>query len=304
MKKFLMILSAAALLFTACNNKPTPPTPTPEPEVTFTLNVTQHGDGACYAQVEAIPSSDTAVYYFAVLPQASYANYESDSALMQEAVDYYIEMAEYYNVGEAEMIEAGILSKGKDAYYFDLLASTKYYAYAFAIDWDKETFKGSLTKVAFETAPIVNVNLNFEVTTNDTAIFFTPMKSDIYYLPLVENADTLAAAGVTAQVYYEDYIAQIKQYAAYGISIDDFTQMGNIYIPFSQMNAGSYVFMARAYNGGQFNSQIFTYNFTVGGASAAPARIADDKATKMLNVRKADFTAKKQPKMEKRGARK
>ena len=310
MKKILMITAVLALAFTACKPKPGPePEPTP---VETTFQITVSDITASEASVAVTPSVDTVFYYFDIM-SASYASqFASMEAMADTMVAYLVEEVEYYaangygQYGYPTTLEE-VCSKGADDYDFEGLdASTDYIAFAFVVDVKNQDATGKVATKSFTTQEVQNVNLLFELAQTDTAIWFLPNDEDLEYLPFIVDADSLN--GYTIAEYYDLY-AEYLQYT-YGEYFEYYCLMyGPIYISYDDLEAGhNYLFAARAYTAGVWNSELVTIQFA-GPADTpknAPAKVVKkgqfNKQMKMKNAKKvqkvnaADFNRARQAK--------
>ena len=128
MKKFFAFVAVAlvAFSFTACDDKNPSSDPT---KLTFKIEVSDIE--AQSATITVTPSNDTIAYYWSYASQAALDYYE------MTAEEYCADDLEYYlgqGYGYADLVEAGLIVKGKDTYTAELSAETKYYVYACAID--------------------------------------------------------------------------------------------------------------------------------------------------------------------------
>ena len=273
MKKiFILFTIMCGLMFASCNNKPTPKV------TTFNVEVSDVTESSAF--VEVTPSDTTVLYYFDIMDAEYVDEYESDSALAQDYIDWILESVEEYQEYGYDVELVDWLSMGTDSYNFTGLTGDKeYVVLAFAVDTANCVMAGNLTKAPFRTLPVEEVELMFEAAMSDTAIWFLPNNDEVEYFATYMDADTLQAYGVTAAEYFEYLVTYYGEYIEY------FTMHGPIYVELSELNPGAtYVFAAQAYNGGVWNSPLFTANFTApGGEAAAPARV------KKANIVKGTF---------------
>ena len=266
MKKYLMmILAVATLAFTACDpNKPG------KDAVTFQITVSDLT--ATTATVTVVPSDANVFYYFDICTE-KYFNDSlkgDDKALAADIIEYF----------DDELLQ--VLSKGETNNSYDftgLTPGTKYIAYAFRVNAEAGELVGKVQKVDFTTTEIAQVSLSFQVTSNDTAFFFTPSSNEIEYLATMIQTDTLTAHNFTPETYWEEYgLGYYKQmvyiYTMYGYSVDlsYFAMSGGFYIPFDSIDNQSYTFMAQACTEGVMNSDLFVTTFQKPAASAAPLK--------------------------------
>ena len=278
MKKYLLIIAVVAFAFAACK-----PKPVPEKEVTFQITVTDIA--ASTASVKVIPSDSNALYYYDVISVEYYEELKSEEALATELKEYWEEVIAYYKEqGETITIE-DFLSKGNDGWdYTGLTPNTQYYAYAFCLD-STYALKGKISKVAFATEEVQNVNLLFEPAMSDTAIWFLPNNDDVDYLPFVVDADSLN--GYSVAEYYDLYAEYLQ--AGYGEYFEYYCLMyGPVYVKFNELEAGhSYYFAAKAYTDGVWNSDLFQTQFSVPSVPNAPAKINKGGFNKQARMKKA-----------------
>ena len=296
MKKYLLIIAAVALAFTACKQGPKP-----AKEVTFEITASDITEQT--ALIKVVPSDAKAYYYFDIVDAAYMEEFESDSAMVQDFIDYYVEMLEEYNeyYGTDYSFFEEFISQGEDELEYEgLNASTQYYAFAAVVDSASNKVKGKVFKVPFSTKEVTNVNLMFESALSDTAIWFLPNKDDIEYLPFYIDADSLN--GYSISEYYEAYWEYMESvYAMYGYTLSDVAMAGPVYIPFTELEVGhSYIFAAKAYTAGVWNSQLFQTQFSYTAPNDAPAVKKGDinkamrlKKAKKVSPMKGEFKAGK-----------
>lgn len=284
MKKYLMIIAAVAIAFTACKQKPVVP-----PETTFDIQVS---DLTATSVTITVTPSDTAVYYyFDIMKKENYDQFANDDEVVADMVEYFQELIEYYEQYGVEASLEDFMSKGVDGYDYDgISANTDYYAFAFKLDSTLTKLDGKITKVPFHTPDVPNVNLSFTTQTNDTSIWFYPNDNDVEYLIGLANADSMAVSGyANAAAYWTDYVAYMEAYAEYyGATLADLTMYGPVYATYEDLViGGNYIFMAQAYNGGRFNSDLVTVNFTVPALASAPKMETKGQFDKKLSMKKA-----------------
>lgn len=296
MKKILMITAVLALAFTACKQKPTP---TPEKDVTF--NITVSNVTATEASVAVAPSVDTVFYYFDIM-SASYASqFASLEAMADTMVAYLVEEVEYYaesgygQHGYPTTLEE-VCSKGADSYDFSGLdATTDYIAFAFVVDVKNKDAKGKVATASFTTGEVQNVSLLFELADSDTAIWFLPNNEDIEYFPTYIDADSIDDYGYSsAAEFFQDYADYLKELyeSYYGAGAFEYNCLfsGPIYITKDALEAGhNYLFLARAYSAGVWNSDLVSIQFAgPTAAPKAPAKVqTKGQFNKQLKMKKA-----------------
>ena len=294
MKKYLMIISAAvlALSFTACNNEPT------KKACTFDIAVSEIA--ATEATVTVTPSDTNAYYYYSVVDAKTFEAYTKDSIvqIVISNIQYYVDA--YNQYGRATKF-TDFLNKGADTYKFEELnGNTNYVVFAFAVDTLNKTINGEMFTKPFTTAQVPNVSLDFNIQYTDTAVFVIPNDNEIEYLYTIIETDTLAAyslapqqaleqyneylAAAYAQYYYEKYGYEVE------VTLADLTTTGGLYISFAGAEehgftlGAEYMFIARAYTAGSFNSDLVTKTFVLSPLASAPARFVEkiDKHTLFL----------------------
>ena len=155
----------------------------------------------------------------------------------------------------------------------------------FNLDGLNVTLKGN-----FEVTGTQQEAVSFTTQTNDTSIWFYPNDDDVEYLIGLENADSMAVGGyANAAAYWTDYVAYMEAYAEYyGATLADLTMYGPVYATYEDLViGGNYIFMAQAYNGGRFNSDLVTVNFTVPALASAPKMETKGQFDKKLSMKKA-----------------
>lgn len=276
MKKYLFImLAAASVAIVSCK-----PQPKPEKEVTFEISVSDVT--AQEATVSVVPSDTSKLYYYSVIPSESAATFESMEAMADTLMLYLKKKMDMYAAYFNE-----ITDKGNASYTFDeLSAQTSYTAFAFVADTVNLVHVGKVAVKAFTTAEVPQVNLMFEAARTDTAIWFLPNNDEITYLPIYVDADSLN--GYTVPEFYQAYWEYIE--ATYGMyyTLDDFVSEGSVYILYDKLEAGhNYIFAARAYTAGTWNSSLFQAQFTATVPNSAPAKINKMDFSKQLRMKKA-----------------
>ena len=286
MKKYLMIIAAAvlALSFTACKNQPG------KKSCTFEISVT---DVKGVSATVTVTPSDTSVYYYYDVLQASiYEQYGKDSVVSAIIgnMQYYIDMYAQYGM---KLTMADLLYKGVDSYEYDELnANTDYVVIAFAVDTLNKALDGEVFTKPFKTGDVEKVSLSFDVQYTDTAVFLIPNDNKIEYLYTIIEPDTLQAYGLTPQQaleQYNEYLAQAyseyySQYYGYEVEVTlaDLTATGGLYIAFESAEekgfelGAEYMFIARAYTSGTFNSDLVTKTFVLAPQNAAPSRMVKE----------------------------
>jgi hypothetical protein len=288
MKKYLMIISAAvlALSFTACNNEPT------KKACTFDIAVSEIA--ATEATVTVTPSDTNAYYYYSVVDAKTFEAYAKDTIVQSiiSNIQYYVDA---YNQHGIATKFTDFLNKGADTYTFDELnGNTNYVVFAFAVDTLKKAIDGEMFTKPFTTAQVPNVSLDFNVQFTDTAVFVIPNDNKIEYLYTIIETDTLAAYNLAPQQaleQYNEYMAQAySEHYGMTITLSDLTTTGGLYISFEGAEengftlGAEYMFIARAYTGGTFNSDLVTKTFVLSPLASAPARFVEkiDKHTLFL----------------------
>ena len=281
MKKYLFImLAAASVAIVSCK-----PQPKPEKEVTFEISVSDVT--AQEATVSVVPSDTSKLYYYAVIPSESAATFESMEAMADTIMLYLKKQIDMYAAYGYTRYFNELMDKGNASYTFDeLSAQTSYTAFAFVADTVNLVHVGKVAVKAFTTAEVPQVNLMFEVANTDTAVWFLPNNDEITYLPVPVDADSLN--GYTVPEFYQAYWEYIE--ATYGMyyTLDDFVSEGSVYILYDKLEAGhNYIFAARAYTAGTWNSSLFQVQFTATVPNNAPAKINKMDFSKQLRMKKA-----------------
>ncbi len=281
MKKYLFImLAAASVAIVSCK-----PQPKPEKEVTFEISVSDVT--AQEATVSVVPSDTSKLYYYAVIPSESAATFESMEAMADTIMLYLKKQIDMYAAYGYTKYFNEIMDKGNASYTFDALsAQTSYTAFAFVADTVNLVHVGKVAVKAFTTAEVPQVNLMFEVANTDTAVWFLPNNDEITYLPVPVDADSLN--GYTVPEFYQAYWEYIE--ATYGMyyTLDDFVSEGPVYILYDKLEAGhNYIFAARAYTAGTWNSSLCQVQFTATVPNSAPAKINKMDFSKQLRMKKA-----------------
>ena len=276
MKKILFIFTLVlGMLFTACKPEPKPTT------TSFNIVVSDITESTAFVTVE--PSDTTVFYYFDVMPAEYWDEYEGDTAIAREYLEWIADEVEYYNAYDYPVEFIDWLSQGNDSYNFEgLTANKEYVAFAFEVDTATNMMVGDLYKVRFTTLAVEPTLLTFELANSDTALWFLPNSDEITYFADYVSVDTLTVYEITATEYFD---ADVEYYGEY---ISYFTQKGPIYLPWSYLNPGTtYVFLARAYTGGEWNSDLFTTEFTVPAVEAeAPGIRLKQKVQKRFDAMK------------------
>ena len=281
MKKYLFImLAAASVAIVSCK-----PQPKPEKEVTFEISVSDVT--AQEATVSVVPSDTSKLYYYAVIPSESAATFESMEAMADTIMLYLKKQIDMYAAYGYTKYFNELMDKGNASYTFDeLSAQTSYTAFAFVADTVNLVHVGKVAVKAFTTAEVPQVNLMFEAARTDSAIWFLPNNDEITYLPVYVDADSLN--GYTVPEFYQAYWEYIE--ATYGMyyTLDDFVSEGSVYILYDKLEAGhNYIFAARAYTAGTWNSSLFQVQFTATVPNNAPAKINKMDFSKQLRMKKA-----------------
>lgn len=281
MKKYLFImLAAASVAIVSCK-----PQPKPEKEVTFEISVSDVT--AQEATVSVVPSDTSKLYYYSVIPSESAATFESMEAMADTIMLYMKKQIDMYAAYGYTMYFNELMDKGNANYTFDeLSAQTSYTAFAFVADTVNLVHVGKVAVKAFTTAEVPQVNLMFEAANTDTAIWFLPNNDEITYLPVYVDADSLN--GYTVPEFYQAYWEYIE--AMYGMyyTLDDLASEGPVYILYEELEAGhNYIFAARAYTAGTWNSSLFQTQFTATVPNSAPAKINKMDFSKQLRMKKA-----------------
>lgn len=281
MKKYLFImLAAASVAIVSCK-----PQPKPEKEVTFEISVSDVT--AQEATVSVVPSDTSKLYYYAVIPSESAATFESMEAMADTIMLYLKKQIDMYAAYGYTKYFNELMDKGNASYTFDeLSAQTSYTAFAFVADTVNLVHVGKVAVKAFTTAEVPQVNLTFEAARTDSAIWFLPNNDEITYLPVYVDADSLN--GYTVPEFYQAYWEYIE--ATYGMyyTLDDFVSEGSVYILYDKLEAGhNYIFAARAYTAGTWNSSLFQVQFTATVPNNAPAKINKMDFSKQLRMKKA-----------------
>ncbi len=281
MKKYLFImLAAASVAIVSCK-----PQPKPEKEVTFEISVSDVT--AQEATVSVVPSDTSKLYYYAVIPSESAATFESMEAMADTIMLYLKKQIDMYAAYGYTRYFNELMDKGNASYTFDeLSAQTSYTAFAFVADTVNLVHVGKVAVKAFTTAEVPQVSLMFEAARTDSAIWFLPNNDEITYLPVYVDADSLN--GYTVPEFYQAYWEYIE--ATYGMyyTLDDFVSEGSVYILYDKLEAGhNYIFAARAYTAGTWNSSLFQVQFTATVPNNAPAKINKMDFSKQLRMKKA-----------------
>lgn len=277
MKKYLLIIAAVALAFTACKQGPKP-----AKEVTFEITASDITEQT--ALIKVVPSDAKAYYYFDIIDAAYMEEFESDSAMVQDFIDYYVEMLEEYNeyYGTDYSFFEEFISQGEDELEYEgLTASTQYYAFAAVVDSASNKVKGKVFKVPFSTKDVEKVTFSLSASYNDTCVIFTPNNNSITFLQDYIDTDTLnsyiTANGFSnAEEYFQAYMEYLGQMleAYYGMSLSDITISGPFYISFNDQYVTPgrpFTLMAQAYSGGVFNSDFVSVPFNIPQENGAPA---------------------------------
>ena len=281
MKKYLFImLAAASVAIVSCK-----PQPKPEKEVTFEISVSDVT--AQEATVSVVPSDTSKLYYYAVIPSESAATFESMEAMADTIMLYLKKQIDMYAAYGYTKYFNEIMDKGNASYTFDALsAQTSYTAFAFVADTVNLVHVGKVAVKAFTTAEVPQVSLMFEAARTDSAIWFLPNNDEITYLPIYVDADSLN--GYTISDYYQAYWEYIE--AMYGMyyTLDDFVAEGSVYITYDMLEAGhTYIFAARAYTAGTWNSSLCQVQFSATVPNNAPAKIDKMAFSKQMRMKKA-----------------
>jgi len=303
MKKYLLIFAVAvsAIAFNSCKPKNNPDNPdNPDkpstPEVTFQIAVTDIT--ATTAKVSVTPSSESAFYYFDIIAAEYISEYSSDSAMVQDYVDYYEEMVEEYNkeTGSHYSFFDEFVSQGTDGLEYESLSpSTEYYAFAACLDTTDNHVYGKVTKVSFTTDEVQNVQFSLTATPTDTCVIFTPNNNSITFLQDYMDTDTLnayiVANGFTnAEQYFQAYMEYVGQMLVYyGYTLDDMAISGPFYISYTDQYVTPgrpFTLMAQAYTGGVFNSNFVSVAFDIPAASGAPA-VKKGQLNQQMKLKKA-----------------
>lgn len=267
MKKYLLIITAAVLAFSACGKKE-------EPKKDATFQITVSDVAYDEATIKVVPSDTNTLYYFSVMEQSVFDEYTSEAELVAAHVSYWKRMIDAYAQYGYDLSLLDFLSKGNDEYTWDdLTANTVYYAYAFALDTAKQELVGKVQKVQFQTSEVPFVDFSISVATTDTAVWFTPNSDDIDYIATYADVDSMG--GYDNATYFEAYVQYLESYLAqYDYTLSDATYYGKIYLGYDKLEAShNYVLLAKAYTAGEFNSNLVVASFSGTPANAAPARM-------------------------------
>ena len=282
MKKYLFImLAAASVAIVSCK-----PQPKPEKEVTFEISVSDVT--AQEATVSVVPSDTSKLYYYSVIPSETAATFESMEEMADTIMLYMKKQIDMYAAYGYTRYFNELMDKGNASYTFDeLSAQTSYTAFAFVADTVNLVHVGKVAVKAFTTAEVPQVNLTFEAARTDSAIWFLPSNDEITYLPLYVDADSLN--GYTISEFYEGYWEYIEaMYGMYGKTLDDLVAYGPVYITYDMLEAGhTYIFAARAYTAGTWNSPLCQVQFTATVPNSAPAKIDKMAFSKQMRMKKA-----------------
>ena len=282
MKKYLFImLAAVSVVIVSCK-----PQPKPEKEVTFEISVSDVT--AQEATVSVVPSDTSKLYYYSVIPSETAATFESMEEMADTIMLYMKKQIDMYAAYGYTTYFNEITDKGNASYTFDeLSAQTSYTAFAFVADTVNLVHVGKVAVKAFTTTEVPQVNLMFEAANTDTAVWFLPNNDEITYLPLYVDADSLN--GYTISEFYEGYWEYIEaMYGMYGMTLDDLVAEGPVYITYDLLEAGhNYIFAARAYTAGTWNSSLCQVQFTATVPNSAPAKINKMDFSKQMRMKKA-----------------
>jgi hypothetical protein len=261
MKKYLFLIALiSAFMFTSCHEEPVKVT-------TFEIEVS---DVTASSAVVTVTPSDTNVwYYYDIIPTEYYVDYESTDSLVQDYIEWIEDEVAYCAEYGLDYVFEDWMSRGVDSYsYTDLTAETEYVAFAFAVDTATHQKVGPFYQTKFTTLPVEEVSLMFEFASTDTAVWFLPNHNDVSYFMCVAPVDTLAAHNMTYEQYWDFMVGY------YGEYIDYLTFTGPVYLHYEYdglIRGANYYFMARARDGGEWNSDLFTSQFIVPGEATAPA---------------------------------
>ena len=277
MKRFLFLFGIVfGLLFASCEKQ--------QPIVIPTFEITVSDVTASTATVSVTPSDSSVWYYYDIIPVEYFNEYADADELAKDYLEWIEDEVEYYQEYGVDYVFEDWLSRGVDGYDFsDLTAETEYVAFAFAVDTSTHLNTGAFFQTHFTTLPVEETLLTFELANSDTALWFLPNSDEITYFADYVSVDTLSAYNITAAEFFE---ADVEYYGEY---ISYFTQKGAIYLPWSYLNPGdTYVFLARAYNAGEWNSDLFTTEFAVPALEpeTVPARDRNLMKRSMRNTAK------------------
>ena len=253
-----------------------------KPIVPVTFDISISDITATSATVKVVPSDTKAYYYFDIINAENIREYESDSAMVQDYIDYYVEYIEEYNeyYGTDYSFFEEFISQGEDELeYEELTASTQFYAFAAVVDSASNKVKGKVFKVPFTTKDVEKVTFSIVATPSDTCVIFTPNNSSITFLYDYMDTDTLNAAcqanELTQAEYFQAYMAYLEQMLVYyGATLSDMTISGPFYISYHDkyVTPGRpFTLMAQAYSGGVFNSDFVSVPFNIPQENGAPA---------------------------------
>jgi len=268
-KLFYLFALVGSLMLASCNPEPKPA------EVTFAIGVSDIT--ATSALVTVTPSDTNALYYFDLFSQEVYDEFETPTQAAEDLLQYILDGVEEYQEYGYDVELVDWLSQGQDHYEFSTLSpETSYVVVAFRVDTATSAVVGTVYHEAFTTHPVEQVDLTFNTEVTDTAIWFVPNLDEVEYFATFIDADTLQAYGVTATEYFEYLVTYYGEYIEY------FTMHGPIYVELSELNPGSdYVFLAQAYTGGVWNSDLFAGYFSA--PTDEPAEIAPSRQKMSFN---------------------
>lgn len=272
MSAFAM-LAALAVSFASCErpgggggNSDKPDKPTKNIEVKVS-DVTESS-----AVISYIPSDNEMMYIGMYISAEDYTN---DDDLIASNLEYFQQVAQYYQMDLADVIEESSLTGTKEGLNMNGLSpSTKYYAFAYGIDLEgNATTKVFKAEVATKAITMQNITFTIEtaeLTDTLADIRIKPSNNDAYYyFDIYPKAEYTSASDVMDLL--------VAFYAQYGYSRGDLFQIashGEDGYKYGGLDPNTeYIAFAVGVNEGFFpNSAETTITFkTLPSASAAPA---------------------------------
>ena len=232
----------------------------------FAITVSDFTASSMAVPVSVTPSDTNIYYYVDVISQEKFESYESEAELVADYVSYLTLLTSFIESRDQRPRTVyDYLYKGSVQRYFaNLSFSTSYYAIAFQLDSASLTLVGSITKTPLQTPVKSFDTLSFSTQLEDSVLWFIPNSNSVKYLALYADADSLS--GFTIPQYYEAFWTYIeKDFCSFPPFMRNLLVMeGASEVSLNTLKAGhNYVFIARTYSAGFYNSDLYVMNFSI-----------------------------------------
>lgn len=276
MKKIMYALTlvAAVALATSCEKEKEPGNENPieEPTAAFTIEVSDITFSS--ANIKVTPNDDTKTYFWSYIDKAYYDELGTDSANVQDDLDYY----------EDEIFDYLVKGVTKDT-LSGLSEATDYYVYAYYLDSDGNY--SDFVKVAFTTKQFVatsELTFSFEVV-EDSILRITPSNNNEQYVFGIMDDETIELiaeyTGMSAydywMYYYEGYEDEIAAQGVFDLNLNEYCYNG------------AHTAFVAGYNFDDMlrTTQVFEYSVDVTTSEDASAEAPAAKVARKANARSA-----------------